>query len=118
MRAAGLEPLLQLLRPGLGPGREREPQTPGAQASRARSSRPARPTDHERLLLREQPRRRADSAAPLSPSRRARAPRGEVSLRRESRGRAAPLGAPRPPPPLAGQTGKFVGELQATTSGK
>lgn len=90
----------------------------GRTESRARASRPARPTDHERLLLWEQPRRRAERAEPLSPSRRAQAPRGEVSLRRVSRGRAAPLGAPRPPPPLAGQTGKFVGELQATTSGK
>ena len=97
---------------GAGAWAGAQPQTPGAQASGARASRLARPTDHERLLLREQPRRRADRAAPLSPSRRARAPRGEVSLRRVSRGRAAPLGAPRPPLPLQDGLGSLLANFR------
>lgn len=60
-RAAGSEPRLQL------PGPGREPEPPGAQASRARASLRARPADHERPVPREQPRLGERRAAPLSP---------------------------------------------------
>lgn len=88
---------------GAGAGPEREPPEPsGAQASRARASLRARPADHERPVLGEQPRRGARRAARLSPSRGEpghRAPRGEVSLCRAPRGGAVSPGAPPPPRP-------------------
>lgn len=112
VRVAGSEARLLLPGPGRGPGREPEPQAPGAQR-RAPASRWARSTDYEPLLLLEQPWRGADRAVPLSPSPRTRAPRGEVSLRRVSRGGAASPGALRSPACLGGRTGKFVGESWA-----
>lgn len=79
----------------LGPGGGRGGTgAPGARCTETRAGFPVGALrDYEPLLLLEQPWRGADRAVPPEPPR-TRAPRGEVSLRRVSRGGAAsPRGA-------------------------